>query len=221
MMTSGKSLCTTVSTTDKSRWMCKYNPGFVLPAASGVSWMNWLSAHWSPFSRPPSSLSPVPSVLLAAAISFLETRPSLSCLKPPPGWLWSTAVILHPTFELEYISQGFLKQQCPSLSLYQTSPFVCKCSELITILQTLKLLHLLQGCDPSWEALHSGRQVLTLPTPPHPQRSLTYPFCLSHHTSCLYPPAFHLPSPASTWTRHLHLLNEWIVSQICSIQTCS
>lgn len=195
-MTSGKSLCTSVSTADKSRWVCKYNPGFVLPAASGVSWMNWLSAHWSPFSRPPPAFPqpPLSSVLLPSP----SWKHALSCLKPPPGWLWSTVVILHPTFELEYISLGFLKQQCPSLSLYQTSPFACKRSLLITILQTLKLLHLLQGCGPSWEALHSGRQVLTLPTPPHPQRSLTYPFCLSHCTSCLSPPAFHLPSPAST-----------------------
>ena len=122
MMTSGKSLCTSVSTADKSRWMCKCNPGFVLQVASGVSWMNWLSALWSPCSRPPSSLSPFPSILCAAAVSFLETSPSLSCLKPSPCWLVSTAVILHPTFELEYISQGFLKQQCLSVSLIKPVP---------------------------------------------------------------------------------------------------
>ena len=199
MMTSGKSLCTSVSTADKSRWMCKCNPGFVLQVASGVSWMNWLSARWSPCSRPPSSLCPFPSILRAAAISFLETSPSLSCLKPSPCWLLSTAVTLHPTFQLEYISQGFLKQQCPSVSLYQTSPFACKCSLLTTILQTLKLLPLLRGCEPSWEAPNSGRQVLTLPTPTPPpalppisflpltRHKLSLPSCFSSSY-----PSFHL-----------------------------
>lgn len=73
-------------------------------------------------------------------------------------------VIRCPTFQLQFISQHFLKQQCPSLYLYPNCFFCLKmffaCYNLIN---TCMPLHLLGGCAASpGTSLSTRRELITL-----------------------------------------------------------